>query len=128
MATPLRCGPGIVYSLQPSGHAVPVAAIGPVSGPLHRRRSKLAMWPLASTAHSTPSVVTSAPRGLKPESGFFGSFHGTSYISVSFVFGSKRVAVPGKPNTTAHTVPSKGLGLTEYRPWSTRLSLLGSTG
>src|SRR5258706_7144300 len=103
----------MVYSFHPSGQALLVAAAGPLSGPLHSRRSKLAKCPLASTAQSTPSVVRSAPRGEKPESGFFGSFQGISYISVSLVLGSKRIAVPGKPNTTDQIVPSIGLADTE---------------
>src|SRR5690242_21932282 len=113
MATPLNCGPGIVCSFQPSGQAFPVAAFGPVSGPLHNLRSKLARWPLASTAHSTPSVVISAPLGANPESGFFGPFDGISYTSVSLVLGSKRIAVPGNPSTTAQMVPSAGFSDTE---------------
>jgi hypothetical protein len=33
---------------------------------LHSLRSKLARWPLASTVHTTPSLVMSMPRGEKP--------------------------------------------------------------
>ena len=41
-------------------------AFGPLSGPLHLRRSKLARWPLASAAQYTPLRSTSPPRGEKP--------------------------------------------------------------
>ena len=66
---PLNCGPGILNSVQPSGQSLPLAASGPLSGPLHLRRSKLAMCPLASGVQTTPSVVMSMPRGLHAPSG-----------------------------------------------------------
>jgi len=65
----LNCGPGIRYSVQPSGQSLPVAAPGPFCGPLHFLRSKLAMCPLASGVHTTPSVAMSMPRGLQAPSG-----------------------------------------------------------
>ena len=63
--TPLNCGTGSGYSVQPSGQCCPVA-FGPLSGPLHLRRSKLAMCPLASGSQATPLRSISNPRGEYP--------------------------------------------------------------
>src|SRR6266550_2376820 len=65
---PANPGPGYWYSVQPSGHWSPVA-LGPLSGPLHVRRSKLPRWPLPSDTHTTPLLSMSAPRGPKPSAG-----------------------------------------------------------
>ena len=61
-ATLRNSGPGNGISVQPSGHSLPVIASGPLIGFKHFLRSKLAMWPLESTVHTTPSVVRSMPR------------------------------------------------------------------
>ena len=87
------------YSVQPSGQCCPVA-FGPLSGPLHLRRSKLARWPLASAAQNTPLRSMSPPRGEKP--GFFASLNGGSYTSAiavdgGFAPGFSRTTAPGSP-------------------------------
>src|SRR5207249_10232592 len=98
------------------GQCCPVA-VGPLSGPLHLRRSKLARCPLARAAHITPSRSTSAPRGEKPWTGAFGLLKGGSYTSASAVSGGvapglRRTTAPGKPSTDPQTEPS-GAGATE---------------
>src|SRR5687768_2080243 len=111
--------------------------MGPFSGPLHLRRSKLAMCPLASAAQYTPFRSTSPPRGEKPALGTAGLFHGISKTSVSAVCGGldpglRRKIAPGNPNIVPHTVPS-GAGATAYGPppycpVPMRLSFVGSSG
>ena len=44
-------------------------AFGPLSGPLHLRRSKLPRSPLASETQTTPCESMSPPRGPKPGGG-----------------------------------------------------------
>ena len=56
---PSKPGPGYWWNAQPSGQWSPVA-FGPLSGPLHLRRSKLPRWPLASDTHTTPFVDVAA--------------------------------------------------------------------
>ncbi len=92
-------------------------ADGPVSGPVHLRRSKLPKWPLASATHTTPLRSTSMPRGEKPCTAALGLFHGTSYTSASVVAGGfdpgfSRTSIPGKPSEEPQIEPSAGLGMT----------------
>src|SRR5580704_18798228 len=110
--------------VQPSGQWLPVA-FGPLSGPLHLRRSKLPRWPLDSDAQTTPSLSISPPR--IPNAGA-----GTLNTSDSPVAGSKRSTAGGPPNTpTVYQIePSTGDGITAYgpEPGTIRLSLPGSSG
>src|SRR5207249_7124054 len=111
--TPLNCGPGMGYSVQPSGQCCPVA-VGPLSGPLHLRRSKLAKCPLARTVQTTPLRSMSSPRGENPCTSAFGLFQGSSYTSASAVAGGfdpgfSRTIEPGKPSTDPQIEPSAGL-------------------
>src|SRR5260221_490204 len=50
---PLKPGPGYWWKAQPSGQWSPVA-FGPLSGPLHLRRSNTPIWPLAAAARARP--------------------------------------------------------------------------
>src|SRR5215470_2034513 len=121
---PAKPGPGYLWICQPSGQWLPVA-FGPLSGPLHLRRSKLTRWPLDAEPHATPSLSMSPPR--MPNAGI-----GTLYTSDNPVFGSKRRKPGGPPNTPTvyQTEPSTGLGITAYGPdpGMIRLSLAGSIG
>src|ERR671939_261605 len=107
---PLKPGPGYWKNFQPSGQWSPVA-FGPLSGPLHLRRSNSPMWPLASDTHTTPLPSMSAPRAPKPGAG-------TLYTSVSAVAGGfdpgmTRTTAPGFPIIVPQIDPSTGLGITE---------------
>src|SRR5439155_25636794 len=102
------CGSGSGYSVHPSGQCCPVA-LGPLSGPLHLRRSKLARWPLASAVQYTPLRSTSPPRGEYP--GIGGSYTSASAVSGGFDPGFNRTTAPGKPSTLPQIEPS-GAGAT----------------
>src|SRR6516162_6925852 len=98
-------------------------AFGPLSGPLHLRRSKLPRWPLDSDAQTTPFLSISPPR--IPNAGA-----GTLNTSDSPVAGSNRNTAGVPPNTpTVYQIePSTGEGITAYgpEPGMIRLSLAGS--
>ena len=86
-------------------------AFGPLSGPLHLRRSKLPRCPLASDTQTTPLPSMSAPRAPKPGSG-------TLYTSVNAVSGgwdpgATRTTAPGFPIMAPQIDPSTGLGMIE---------------
>src|SRR6516165_6619551 len=119
---PSKPGPGYLYKLQPSGQWSPVA-FGPLSGPLHLRRSKLTRWPLEAEPHTTPFLSMSPPRMPKAGSG-------TLYTSDNPVLGSKRRNAGGPPKMPVvyQIEPSTGLGITAYgpEPGTIRLSFAGS--
>src|SRR5687768_158611 len=125
--TPLNFGPGVTCIVQPSGQCCPVA-VGPLKGPLHLRRSKLARCPLpASAVQTTPFRSMSMPRGVYPLTGDFGLLNGGSYTSASAVCGglgpgTTRMIWPGPPllsperkiapGADTQIDPSTGLGMT----------------
>src|SRR5205809_244164 len=82
-------------------------AVGPLSGPLHLRRSKLPRWPLDSDAQTTPFLSISPPR--IPNAGA-----GTLNTSESPVAGSNRRNPGGPPKmpTVYQIEPSTGDGIT----------------
>src|SRR6188508_2861655 len=96
---PLKPGPGYWWNAQPSGQWSPVA-FGPLSGPLHRRRSNTPICPLASETQTRPCLSMSPPRGPKPGSG-------TLYCSASdlcgFLVGS--IGLPGSVYSSRTPLP-----------------------
>src|SRR5207249_10992902 len=95
-------GPGYLWNANPSGQWSPVA-FGPLSGPLHLRRSKLISEPFDPEPHTTPFLSMSPPRTPMP------SF-GMAWNSESLVLGSKR-RQPGRPTNRLkvyQTEPSVG--------------------
>ncbi len=107
---PTNPGPGYWWNDQPSGQWLPVAD-GPLSGPLHLRRSKRPRCPLARDTHTTPCRSMSAPRTPNPGSG-------TLKTSASAVAGgvapgvSRTTPLTALPRKEPQTEPSAGLGIT----------------
>src|SRR5262245_10000720 len=106
---PLKPGPGNLWKDQPSGQWSPVA-FGPLSGPLHLRRSKLPRWPLPSDTQTTPLLSMSAPRAPKP--GFGTVYTSASAVSGGFDPGTSLTTAPGTASVEPQIDPSTGLGIT----------------